>query len=177
MARRKPNTPAVVINTLEQADDVLREMAECSRQIESIKSSMNQAIDSAKADAKEQAATPQARLAELEESLAAYATYQKSDLFKVRKSVTRVFGTFGFRKSTEIKPEKKQTWGGILDQLKALGLTHAIRMKEEVNKETLQEWPDERLEKVGARRVSEDRFWVEVDQAALEDTTRARAAR
>jgi phage host-nuclease inhibitor protein Gam len=173
MARRKPNPPAVVINNLEQADDVLREMAKCSREIELIRSSMNQVIDDAKNEAKELASTHQARLAELEESLAAYATYQRSDLFKVRKSITRVFGSFGFRKSTEIKPEKKQTWGGILEQLKSLGMTHAVRIKEEVNKETLQEWPDERLEKVGARRVSEDRFWVEVDQAALEDTSRA----
>ncbi|MEZ5571202.1 MAG: host-nuclease inhibitor Gam family protein [Halioglobus sp.] len=173
MARRKPQAPAVVINNLEQADDLLREMAECSRKIESIKSAMNQVIDDAKSEAKELAATSQARLSELEESLAAYATYQKAELFKSRKSVTRVFGTFGFRKSTEIKPQTKNTWGGILDQLKSLGMNHAIRIKEEVNKETLQEWPDERLEKVGARRVVEDKFWVEVDQAALEDGARA----
>lgn len=174
MARSKPQAPAVVINNLEQADDLLREMAVCSRAIESIRSTMNQAIDDAKAQAKEQAATHAARLKELEESLAAYATYQKAELFKARKSVTRVFGTFGFRKSTEIKPLAKQTWGSIMEQLKSLGLTHAIRTKEEVNKETLQEWPDERLEKVGARRVSEDRFWVEVDQAALEASSDGR---
>jgi len=170
MARRKPNPPAVVINNLEQADDLLREMAECSRRIDAIRSTMNEAIDAAKAEGKEQAAGHAARLKELEESLAAYATYQKPELFKSRKSVTRVFGTFGFRKSTEIKPQTKHTWGSILEQLKSLGMNHAVRTKEEVNKETLQEWPDERLEKVGARRVSEDKFWVEVDQAALEDT-------
>lgn len=172
MARRKPNTPVVAIANLEQVDDVLREMAECSRHLEAIRADMNAAIDAAKADAKARAAVPGQRLAELEESLAAYATVQRAALFNVRKSITRVFGSFGFRKSTEIKPLAKNTWGGILDALKSLGMTHAVRTKEEVNKEVLQEWPDERLERVGARRVSQDRFWVEVDQAALEDSVR-----
>lgn len=169
MARQKPKTPAVVINSLDQVDDVLCEMAVCNRSLVGITVAMNAAIDAAKADAKAHAAVHTARLKELEESLAAYATYQKPELFKQRKSITRVFGTFGFRKSTEIKPQAKQTWGGILDAIKTLGLMQAVRIKEEVNKETLQEWPDERLEVIGARRVSEDKFWVEVDITALED--------
>ena len=172
MARSKPKPPAVVINSLEQADEVLREMCQCARAIEIVQSEMNATIDKAKAEAKELAATSQARLAELEASLAAYASYQSAELFKSRKSLSLVFGTFGFRKSTEIKPASKSTWASILEKVKSLGLTQAVRIKEEVNKETLQEWPDERLEAVGARRVSEDKFWCEVDQAALENTAR-----
>lgn len=169
MARTKPKAPAIVIQSLDDADGVLREMAECNRTINSIASDLNAGIDQLKGVAKECAAPYQARLRELEESLAAYAAYQKPELFRSRKSITRVFGTFGFRKSTEIKPQPKNTWGGILDAIKTLGLTQAVRVKEEVNKETLQEWPDERLEVIGARRVSEDKFWVEVDVAALEN--------
>lgn len=168
MARAKPKTPAVVIASLDDADEVLREMAECYRQIVGITVHMNEAIDAAKEAAKLQAAAPTARLKALEESLATYATYQKDELFKARKSITRVFGTFGFRKSTKITPAKKQTWGSILEALKKLGLAQAVRTKEEVNKEVLQEWPDERLEAVGACRDRRDEFWCEVDFAALE---------
>lgn len=173
--RRKPKTPAVVINSLDEADAVLRQMAECDREIEHIRSTMNDAIDAVKAEAKDMSAPYVEQHKDLEESLAAYATYQKHKLFTQGRTVRGVFGRFGFRVSSELKPQPKNTWGGVLDQLKGLGMTQAVRVKEEVNKEVLQEWPDERLEKVGARRVKSDRFWVEVDQAALED--RAHAAR
>lgn len=172
MARRKPKPPAVVINNLEQADEVLREMCQWSRAIEVIQQQMNTSIDEAKTEAKALAAVPLARLAELEESLAAYASYQSGELFKSKKTVTVTFGSFGFRKSTALKPEKKGSWEKVLEMLKSLKMPEAIRTTEEVDKEVLQGWTDERLATVGARRVPTDKFWCEVDTASLSDEAR-----
>lgn len=171
MTRRKPKAPAVVITSDQEVDEVLREMAECDREIERIQSTMNAAIDAVKTNAKDRAIPHMLRRKELEESLAAYATYHKQKLFAKGKTITRVFGRFGFRRSTVLKPMSKRTWATVLEEVKSFGLTTAVRVKEEINKEVLQEWPDERLERVGARRLISDKFWVEVDQTALEDAT------
>jgi hypothetical protein len=51
--------------------------------------------------------------------------------------------------------------------------SEAVRVKEEVNKEEMAAWPDERLALVGARRVEKDQFWYEVDQDSISDKTAA----
>lgn len=162
--------PAVVIESLDDADKVLREMAECARSVDKIKADMNEAIDLEKSLAAEQASPLLARHKELAESLAAYATYRKSDLFSKRKTLQRVFGRFGFRESTEIKPKAGSTWQKVLEALQAQKIYDGIRIKEEVNKEALASWTDQRLATVESRRVKSDKFWVEVDQEALEES-------
>jgi hypothetical protein len=51
----------------------------------------------------------------------------------------------------------------ILAKLKELKLTKGIRKKEEVNKEELLTWSDEKLALVGAKRHSVDEFYYETE--------------
>jgi len=94
---------------------------------------------------------------------------EKGRLFVGKRSVDLDYGKLGWRKSTEIKPAAKTTWAMILGRLRELAFGEAIRIKEEVNREVLHEWPEERLELVGARRVEKDTFWYEIDEAKLAD--------
>lgn len=49
-----------------------------------------------------------------------------------------------------------------LEKLREYGFTDAIRTKDEVNKEAMAGWPDERLELVGMKRRHLDTFFIEI---------------
>lgn len=173
MARRKPGK-IYPVHSLADANQALAEIGELKRRITIIETEMNAAIDQAKAEADSKAGQLQAKIAEIEAGLAAYAEFNKRVLFKERRSQELDHGTIGFRKSSQIKPKAKFTWAMVLGLLKDMKFPAAIRTKEDVNKEELQSWPAERLELVGARRVDKDQFWYEVNQEKIADTAAAR---
>lgn len=158
---------AHLVKSVADADQALMELAEIRRDRTAIKDAMNADIDALKAQAETHDAPLAARQQILETALSAYAELNKADLFTEKRSLAATYGTMGFRQSTEIKPEPKTTWGMILEKLKSLGFSTAVRVKEDVNREELHNWPDERLKMVGARRVKKDVFWYEVNEAAL----------
>jgi phage host-nuclease inhibitor protein Gam len=86
------------------------------------------------------------------------------------KGKTRLldFGKIGFRQSTKITMKSIQA---VLKSLKAREMDDCIRIKEEVNKEALGEYPDEVITAVGASKKMEDVFWYEVDREKLADIT------
>lgn len=171
MAARKKPANLVLIEDLKQADQALAEIADIGRTLARQEARVNQIIDRAKADAAAICAPLLKRLAALEGGLNAYALHKKDELFKDRRSVELMFGEFGFRKSTEIKPEKKHTWADVLAHLEALGAPaqQFIRTKKEVNKEALGELKDdeERLAELLVRAVQKDTFWYEVKQEEM----------
>lgn len=169
MARKRmEQPPVVVIRDLDHANAILREIAAVKRSIGGIEGTMNAAIDRIKERSAAEREPHRKRLEMLEGGLAAFAEYQRGELFSRKRSVELLFGTFGFRRSTEIKPAAKNTLGGILEALKNFGLTEAITVKESVNRDVLRDWPDERLETVGARRVEKDVFWYEPKSEELD---------
>ncbi|WP_027366959.1 host-nuclease inhibitor Gam family protein [Desulfocurvibacter africanus] len=167
MARSKPQV--MTIEDLAQADAVLEELCRIGRKLGEIEAAMNEALDVAKAEAKKAAAPLAARKKELETALATFGAYNKADLFKKRRSVERAFGVFGFRKSTKLKLLSKFTWALVLQRLKELKLEDGIRIKEEVNKEALQTWPEERQETVGVKLDTSDEFFIELSQEKLKE--------
>jgi hypothetical protein len=68
-----------------------------------------------------QAMPLQSRLASIEGGLLAFAEHNKDDLFKSKRSRELDFGTLGYRRSKEIKPQPKKTWKMVLGAIKELG--------------------------------------------------------
>lgn len=169
MARKKPN-PAFVVADLEAADKALARLAELKRTVDAENLRLNEAIDRLKANVAEVTASPLAEAAALEAALASFAETRKPDLFAKLRSQTLTFGVIGFRRSSEVKPQPKTTWGTIKERIKALvtgqdgdPFAAAIRVKEDVNRDVLKEWPEERLTSVGARIVAKDSFYYELN--------------
>jgi len=162
--RKKPN-PFVVAD-LAAADRAMARLAEIKRTEEA---RLNAAVDKMKAHAKEHTAAVLAESVALEAALATFAETKKDVFFSKARSQALNFGVIGFRRSSELKPQSRKTWTSILERIKALSTGEeldpfkpAIRIKEEVNRDVLKDWPEERLDAVGARIVDKDTFYYEL---------------
>jgi phage host-nuclease inhibitor protein Gam len=154
MARYKP-TPGK-LESLEDANGVLREIGLLEREIESIDAEAQKQIGGIKAAAAKQGEPSRKKIAELSEKINAYAEYNRADLFKDRKSVDLPFGTFGFRKSTSISVKK--TTVALLEKLR---LDRYIRVEKQPDKEAMGAMDDESLAQVDAVRKVKDAFFCE----------------
>lgn len=164
MTRKKP-VPVVMVASLQDADKVLEELADLERRANGVKNAMNEKIDVAKAEAAEEMTPLEARKKELEGALCAFALMHKGDLFKEKKSRELDFGTLSFRLSTRIIPAGKGiTLDAVLTKVKELGYLDGVRIKEELNKETMTAWDDDKLAQVGAKRKAEDTFGYQLKQ-------------
>lgn len=168
--RIKVPQAVAVIGTLAEADASLARLAELRRDLALIESSLNETIDNLKQMAAQESAPLMEQVIALESGLATYATYYKAELFHDRRSRELDHGIIGWRQSTEIKPQPKWDWTMVLGRLKDLMMADGIRQKEEVNREALREWPDERLTIVGARRIQKDTFFLELKQEEISET-------
>lgn len=166
MARKKPKA-FMTISDLKQADAALAEIAALDRQLTRIKADLNERIDQAKAQAEAQSAPLIAKIKSIEGGLQAFAVDQKKSLFADRRSKALDYGTIGFRKSSQIKPQPRTTWKMVFGRIKEFAFFEAIRTKEDVNKEELATWSDEKLGIVCARRVEKDQFWYELNEEKI----------
>lgn len=162
--RIKPNTtPVLLIDNLDQADQALYEVAQFRARIKAAEAAAEERINAVRRAAAETAAPQLARIQELERAILTFAETHRNTVFtKGRKSVELQFGSLGYRKSTKISVKKS-----TLDKLKELGFEDGIRRTEAVNKEAMQEWPDDRLALVDARRQAADTFWYEVKELEI----------
>lgn len=165
--RTKPKT--IIVGTLKQAEGTLAEIAEIDRKVAAHEAHLNEIVDKAKADTKGLCDPLQQRRKALADALATFATMNRAELFAKKKSLFLGFGTIGFRQATKLLTLPKVTLNNVLERLRELGITEAIRIKENVDKTAMQDWPAERLTTVGMRRVSEDEFFIEIDQQRLDD--------
>ncbi len=169
MARSKPNN-LYPVKDLKDANKALAEIGQIKREIGGIEAAMNDEIDRIKADAEAAVAPKASRLASLENGLLAFAEHNKDELFVGKRSRELDFGSLGYRRSKEIKPQAKHTLAMVLGAIKELGFDEAIRIKESVNKDELATWSDERLALVKARRIKKDTFWYELSEQAVRAT-------
>ena len=173
MARTKPKV--VVLADPKEADAALAELAGIKRDLAALECVMNESIDAIKAEAKAQSTPLTTRLKDLEAALANFATARKDDLFPKKKSLEMTFGVLGFRQSTKLKTLARFTWKLVLERLQELAagpngapFHQAIRVKPEVDKEAMRDWPEERLAAVGVHRVADDEFFYELKAEAIE---------
>lgn len=177
MATRTKPQP-LIIGTLDQADEALRQLAEISREQARIETGMNDQIDQIKATAKQSLEPLAASRKRLEDALAVFGTQNKGDLFGETRSRSQelTFGTIGFRRATALRLMAKRTWAMVLKRLQDLNLTEGIRTKQEVDKEALRGWPEGRLEDVGVIRETTDEFYIELKQEELACPAAGKAA-
>jgi phage host-nuclease inhibitor protein Gam len=157
MARLKPQVGK--IETLDEANLVLKEIGLLEKELEAIDAEAHKQIAGIKEDAAKKGQVLRKRIADDSALLGAYASYNKAELFKDKKSVQLSFGSFGYRKSTSISVKKT-----TLELLKKLKLEKYIRIKEEVDKEAMAELQDDTLAQVDAVRKIKDDFFCEADK-------------
>lgn len=161
MSKRTKPTPEIVAN-LPQAEGALAEMAAIDRKLAIIEASMNTAIDAAKTHARQEGEPLLERRKALADAVGTFAALNKSDLFTRQRSLDLAFGVIGFRQSAQLAQQTRITAAMTLEKLREYGFTDAIRTKDEVNKEAMAGWPDERLELVGMKRRHLDTFFIEI---------------
>jgi phage host-nuclease inhibitor protein Gam len=160
MARLKPQVGK--IETLDQANMVLKEIGILERELEGIDADAHRLIADIKEDAAKKGQTIRKRITDDSALLGAFAEYNRAELFKDRKSVTLSFGSFGYRKSTSISVRRT-----TLELLKKLSLTGCIRVKEEVDKEAMADLDDGTLAQVDSVRKVKDDFFCEADKEEI----------
>ena len=172
MARKKVEN-IVILHDLYSAKNALAEIRALEREIEKIKIEKQGEIDRIKTASTSATKLIEEKIKPIEAGLKAFAEHNREDIFKKKKSIRTPFGVFGFRKTPpSIKPLPKHTFKMILEKIKKLKFTKGIRKKEEVNKEELLTWSDEKLELVGAKRHSVEEFYYETE-TDKEDTEAA----
>lgn len=161
--RSKPSIETIKITSLSEADGLLKRISDINANLRKIEADADIKVNEIKEEMKAQAEELIEEKDRLEKSLGIYSEYNKSELFSDKKTIELTFGLFGYRQSTSISV--KQT---TLELLKKHGLDDAIITKESPNKEVMRDWSEEKLKLVDAKRVVEDKFWVEAKQNEVE---------
>ena len=147
------------------------ELAELTRKTRAITDDLNANIDGLKEAAKAEAAPLETRKKEISDALAVFLKMNREMLPKDKKTLELAFGFMGFRASSAISQMRGVTAEMSLERLKNGGFAEGIRVKEELDKDTLRGWPDERLALVGLTRVLKDTFFVELKEENLQPST------
>lgn len=160
MAKQRTRvTTTAQIKSLDDANQALAEIGALTIQIEAIDGKASEKIGKIKEEAAKAGEAARNRIQDLENALLNYAEYFKGDLFKDKKSLGLSYGTIGYRLSTKVSIKKS-----TLDLLRKLFDGAGVRIKEEVDKDQLKEWPDEDLAQVDAAKLTHDTFYYEVNR-------------
>jgi len=170
MARTKSN--AATIKSLEEADAILKEMCEIEASIESIDNKADKEIAKITENAASLGKPLRDRYKSCHETLKAFATYFRGEIFKDKKSLDRPFGTLGFRKAPDSITCSKAT----ADLLKQVGLESYVRVRVEPDKEAMLSLSDETLTQVEAARKSREDFYVETKRELVNQELAKRSA-
>ena len=166
--RVKPVLNIPVVNTVEDADAILAEIAARKRQISLHEIALREDVDKLKTECAARCEPLKKDIEAREQALMQFALARREELFKGRKSRELTFGTIGFRVSSSLRTIKKMTWERVLGVLKERGMTNCIRIKEEVDKEALRTLGPNTLADVGCKLVQEDGFFYELNETELE---------
>ena len=163
--RKKPTTNLTKLEKIGEVDNALSAISILERQLSNIENKANEAINDIKANAALEAEPIVKEIERLGESIRVFTDYNRDDVFKDgKKTVELVFGFIGYRQSTKISIKKT-----TLELLKSKGFLEGVRTKEEVNKEILGTWKDDKLSLVDAKRVESDEFWYETKKETITD--------
>jgi len=162
MSRTKPVIKK--IEDLDQANEALKEIALCELKLKEIDADALKKITRIKEEAERIGKDDRETIAALGNALAVFGEYEKTDLFKKKRTLSLTFGDIGFRKSSKISVKKT-----TIDLLKKFKFNEAIRTKETIDKDELKKWPKEKLTQVGAKLKEEDTFFYETKKDKLNE--------
>jgi phage host-nuclease inhibitor protein Gam len=153
------------IKTLDEVNDALGEIGRIQIELSRIDSEAEGKINAVKDKASQEGKPLREKIDLIEESLVAYGEkHQKEICSNGKRSIDLTFGTIGFRFSSKISIGKKEK---TLELLRQLYDGRGIRTKEDVDKEELSKWTDEDLATVKAKRVTEDTFFSDINEEAV----------
>lgn len=168
MSRTRIKADPLIIGSLERAESALMELAQLTRQQRAIEDDMNAGIDALKEAAKEKTSPLEEKKKALTNALGVYLKMNQTELLQGgRKSVELAFGVIGFRASTALVQMRGVSSEMTLERLKNAGLPEGIRIKEELDKDVMRGWPEERLHLVGLQRQEKNLFFVELKEEKL----------
>lgn len=150
------------IKSLDDANIALAEIGSLQVQLEAIDGKASIQIGKVKEKAATDGEPMRLRIKELESALALFGEYNKTELFKEKKSIPLSYGLIGFRQSTKVSVKRT-----TLELLKKLFPGKGVRSKEEIDKEQLKEFSDCELASVDAAKVIEDAFFYEVNREEI----------
>ena len=167
MARIKPKDKLPQLQSWDDVNLALCEIAEHMRVTESIQHKMQQVIEDAKLQAKDACDPHAAAIDALSRQIKEYAERNRDSLKKKTKPL--VFGNIGWRKSTKLTlPRDPGKVADIVRLLRALGWNDCIKVEPpKVNREALRTHPIEDIIKVGVDVSVTDEFWLEVKKDAI----------
>ncbi|HRZ28714.1 MAG TPA: host-nuclease inhibitor Gam family protein [Spirochaetota bacterium] len=171
MSRTKPEP----IETIDQANDLLFELALTQLELQKIDNKAAEQIALVQKEAELNGKDHRDRIAGLEARLLGFAELKKDELFPEdgkKRSVEVTFGTFGYRRSQSIVIENESKTIELIESTKKnlaskLGLSSAIERTPKIKKNSLRSFNEETLEKFGIVRKYEDTFFVDTDTEAV----------
>lgn len=158
--------------TLNSWDDVnltLADIAELQREIQTIAANMQQSIDDAKLAAEIATEPIQKKIENLKAQMKVFANDHVIELGK-RKTKFLSFGKLGFRKSASVElPKDKNKLAEIIRNIKAYKMNDClVPQPEKIDKAKLKKYPEDKIRAVGASYTDGDTFWFEVAKEKLE---------
>ena len=158
---------AIKINNLEEASQTLCQITFMQDELSAIDTKADQAIAKIKEEATLNGKSLRKSIIELEQALAIYSDYNKGELYTEKRSIELGYGRMGYHKSTKISIKNKPNDKSTLYLLKTLFKGKGIRIKEEVNKEELKDWSNEKLIQVNAKKIIMDNFYYEIEREQI----------
>ena len=156
-----------MLQSWDEVDSALKEIAENEMGIEAITTDMNKEIHDIKEAAEDKSKKHQERIKVLSLYVQEFTERNRDEI----KGKTKVLnhGSVGFRQSTKVVLSKVEQ---IIEKLKKFKMTDCINIKETVNKDVLRKYPTADILKVGANLKIEDVFWYETAREEIEDVAR-----
>lgn len=167
MARIKPRDKLPQLQSWDDVDLALCEIGEHERAVEAAQAKMQQAIDEAKLQAKDDSAAHLSAIESLSQQVREYAEGHRSELSKKTKPL--MCGNIGWRKSTKLTvPKDESKRADIVRLLRALGWHDCIKIEQpKINREALRTHPLEEVVKLGIGVSVEDEFWLDTRKEAI----------
>jgi phage host-nuclease inhibitor protein Gam len=175
MAKRvkSDNISLEQIESLEQADKVLREIGDLQHDINAYQEGLREDVDELKNAAAQVIKPMQDKIKQKTASLEAFATANRKGYFGKAQSRILNFGLIGWRRSTKISIAKN-TLEKIKEVFSPAKAKSLVRTKEEVDKQALAKLTDEQLASVGAKRKGKEAFFAEPALAEAVDYEEAK---
>lgn len=163
---RKRIKEVPVLQSWDEVDAALKEIAEKEIEIEEIEGDMNKQINGIKKSAGLEAKPLQDRIDKLGKDIKEFVTEHKEEMDGKTKLLN--FGKTGFRLSTSLSiPKAKDKLERIISKLRKRKMDDCIIVKESVNKDVLKKYDENTIVEIGGTLKKTDTFWYETEREKI----------
>jgi phage host-nuclease inhibitor protein Gam len=160
--------------SIEEVDGMVAQIGELQREVQSIEISMNQQIEAIKVQCGSQADLRKQAIAELMKSIQPYMEVNRDNLTDGGKTKTVKLrsGTISWR----LTPKAVTVRGveQVISRFKQLGLTQYLRVKTEIDKQSILANPDQALAVEGVKLTQREEFVVTPSESQAEVVKKGR---